>query len=419
MASILLCPHYPACSGCSSIGTAYDRQLEAKLHAVRALFEQALLPGFDPAVIRGIAPSPRLSGYRNRSKLVPASDTPHLPVAMPVRLGLYRAGTHDVVDIPGCPVHSEGINRAIEAARAVIGEFDVVLYDETTHKGDLRFLTVREGFATSELLIGFVTGVGDHPYWEDLGASVLQRCEGAIGVVRNINPGPGNVIFGKTTRVLAGRHYLEEIVCGVRIQLGITSFFQVNTAVAKIAYEAIMAQLDLTPEDTLLDLYAGVGVIGLIAAGRVKRVFAVEASPEAVKFAISASRLNGVKNIEFLQSSVESCLPSLMKELKDDRKAGGRVIVVLNPPRGGVDPQVIEILTGAMPARIAYLSCSPTTLLRDLARLSGGGYRVRHVELFDMFPQTEEVETLAVLEPQSTPLPKPLRRVHIQHRRGQ
>ncbi len=453
--STLSCSRFPVCSGCRFIGTTYDEQLDTKLQAVRTLFERAQLPGFDSGSIPGITPSPRLSGYRNRAKLVPAagatrlhyaghgengprSDGPHrestpgvaacgmssapLP-EQGVRLGLYRAGTHDVVDIPGCPVHTPGINRAIEVARSVIDEFDVTLYDEATCQGDLRFLTVREGLATSELLLGFVTGLSDNPYWDKLAAQVLERCDGVVGVVQNVNPRPGNVIFGPTTRLLAGQRYIEEIVCGVTIQLGITSFFQVNTAVAELAYQAILARLALTPSDTLLDLYAGVGAIGLVAAGRAKRVLCLETSSEAVEFARAAGRLGGIANIEFLRASVERRLPSLLEELRSS-PTGGRLMVVLNPPRGGVEPRVIEALTDttgphggpcALPARIAYLSCSPVTLLRDLARLTGGGYGIRHVELFDMCPQTEHIETLAILEPKPTQLPKPLRRALRRH----
>lgn len=203
-----------------------------------------------------------------------------------IKLGLYRAGSHDVIDIPGCPVHMKGLNHAIEVIREGLGECDICLYDEVAHTGDLRFITLRQGVATAELLIGFVTRNRDFPGGDRLTRFVMDRCRNVVGVVQNINPEKGNVIFGPTNRLLAGRNHLEEIVCGVRVRLGLTSFFQVNTAVAEKAYEAIVRSLEPDNDMTLLDLYSGVGAIGLIASSHVRRIMAIEEVPEAIELAV-------------------------------------------------------------------------------------------------------------------------------------
>ena len=191
---------------------------------------------------------------------------------------------------------------------------------------------------------------------------------------------------------------------------GLTSFFQVNTAVAEKAYAAIIGGLALRARDVLLDLYSGVGAVGLVAARHVERVYGIEEVSEAVEFARAASRTNSFKNTEFLAGLVEERLPALVGELRGRGLTGNRVAAVVNPPRKGVDRKVVGQLLEAMPGRIAYLSCSPMTLLRDLDHLVKGGYRVRRVELFDMFPQTELVETLAILEADSRADVAPLRR---------
>ncbi len=394
MASVVTCPHFPACSGCSSIGIEYAGQLEEKVRAVQRCFEGARLAGFDPASIQSMKTSPLPAGYRNRAKLVPQRGGAHR-----VELGLYRLGTHEVIDIPDCPVQMAGVNRAAATVRTGLGMFGVSIYDEATHTGDLRFVTVRQGAATGELLIGFVTRADPFPQGTDLAEYVLTQCVGAVGVVQNINPTKGNVIFGRTSRVLAGRAYLEEVVCGVRLRLGMSSFFQVNTPVAQKAYEAIIKGLELCKEATLVDLYCGVGSIALAAAPHVARVIGVEELAESIELARAAAVGNGLGNVELRDGLVEELLADLAVELAGDRVAGKLLRVSVNPPRKGIDPTVGDELLKMKPGRIAYLSCEPVTLVRDLERLVQGGCALRHVELFDMFPQTQQVETLAILEP--------------------
>lgn len=327
---------------------------------------------------------------------------------MGLGLGLFRAGSHDVVDIPGCPVQMRGINETVESVRAALAESEVSLYDEVKHSGHLRYITVREGAGTGEILVGLVTRSPAFPSGDELARNLLSQVRGVVGVVQNINPHKGNVIFGRSSRILSGRDYMEEVVCGIRIRLGITSFFQVNTAVAGIAYETILRHVlptapwtEPTPpnDSTLLDLYSGVGSIGLTAAAHVEDVWGIEEVGESVELARSASHANNLDNAHFRQGLVEEVLPELSANLRRRRGANHRIVVVVNPPRKGVEPKVVELLLEARPLRIAYLSCEPRTLFRDLARFEAGRYEVKHIEAFDMFPQAEQVETLAVLAP--------------------
>jgi len=407
MANVSSCPYFPRCSGCSLIGVDYPTQLQGKLRAVRVLFEQSPLHTFEAAGITKITASPRVLGYRNRARLVPSK------IGNRINLGLYRAGSHSVVDIPGCPVQSDGINAAVEIIRAALEQFDVILYDEHTHEGDLRFVTVREGTSTGEILIGLVTRTEAFQPGAAMARYLLERCPSAVGVVQNINPQKGNIILGPVTRVMAGRDYVEEIACGIRIPLNVTSFFQANTLVAEKAYEAIVegaisssfSQRRAASSTVLLDLYCGVGTIGLICAKHVDRVIGVEEFPDAVALAQTAAKINEERNIGFLAGLVEDLLPSLASELHE-RHRDDDLVVAVNPPRRGLDPTVLESLVGLHPSRIAYLSCVPRTLLRDLIAFERGGYRVAQIELFDMFPQTDQVETLAILEDARTAGPR-------------
>ena len=184
----------------------------------------------------------------------------------------------------------------------------------------------------------------------------------------------------------------------MRIRLGLTSFFQVNTGVAEQAYRSIQNGLMLKADDVLLDLYCGVGSIGLTTARHVSKVIGIEEVGEAVHFAIDAARANGIRNAEFQVGKVEERLPRLIKHLQREGVSSARISLAVNPPRKGIHRRCVDVILETQPSRIAYLSCSPVTLVRDTKLLAEGGYRLQRVELFDMFPQTDQVETLVVLE---------------------
>ncbi len=399
------CQHAPACSGCTAIAVPYEKQLQGKLATVQDLFIDAALTGFDAGSIKQITPSPQQDHYRNRARLAvrPIGDADRQAAGPPVALGLYKAGTHDLVDIPDCPVQTAGINRAVEVLRDAIHRCGVSIYDEQSHQGDLRYITVREGLRTGELLLGVITTREDFPGRDQLVEDVMAHCASAVGFVLNINPGKGNVIFGRTCQTLAGRDYLEELVRGVRIRLGLRSFFQINTAVAERAYEAIVKHLtsgrqQTSPDLTLLDLYCGVGTIGLVAAKVVAHVIGLEVVEEAVRLARDAADANDLANATFHQGLVQERLIELLSPEHGATAPPTELAAVVNPPRKGLGHTVVDQLIDIGPAQIAYLSCAPVALLRDLTRLTGGGYTIRHVELFDMFPQTDQVETLVILD---------------------
>ncbi len=404
MSDTLKCDHFPACSGCALIGTPIDVQLRDKLDAVRSLFSDAGLPRFDANAITKITSSPKAYAYRNRVRLAVADQNkPGERSPSHIALGLYRAGTHDIVDIPHCPVQPQSINETVEGIRESLRTYGVTLYDERAHTGDLRYVSVRMGINTGEILVGLVASRSELPQKENLASRLMRRNPHTVGVVLNINPDRGNVIFGETCETLAGRSYLEETVCGIRIHLGLQSFFQINTGIAELAYSAIVHHLtDAAEHDrarlTLLDLFCGVGTIGLVAARRVARVIGVERDAEAIGHAKDAARINHLDNVAFAAGDVARELTAIAAQHAHRAGSTDRLAVVVNPPRKGLTPETRDQLIAIAPDRFAYLSCAPQTLLRDLATLTRERFTLRHVELFDMFPQTDQVETLAILD---------------------
>ncbi len=379
------CPH-PGCPGCPLMGTAYPEQLRTKRDRVARELESALpreaLPGIPLPV-----ESPGTEGYRAGAKLALGRAGPR------VTLGIYRRGTHQVVDIPACPVHDPRINRAARALRGLLRQAPGLVSPGPGGSGWLRYAAFEVSRARGTVRITLVTRTEEAR--GTLGALAARLCERvpeASGVVWNVNPSEGNEIFGPGWRVLRGAPDLVERFGEVEVRASPGVFLQANREQAARAYREAVSLVRPRPGDDALDLYCGVGAVALHLAPGVRRVVGIEVSPAAVEDARANARALGLGNASFRAGSAEAELAVLLAEGFRPR------LVILNPPRKGADPGVIEALRAAPPRAIAYLSCNPDTLARDLAALCGEGrFRVEAVVPFDFLPHTDHVEVLAVL----------------------
>ncbi len=378
------CPHYPDCVGCPFINLPYPEQLRRKRQIViQALADYPALRGPDvPAVI----PSPHRLGYRARVKLVVRRSKGE------VITGLYLPQSHRVVDISSCPVHPEPVNRVIQQLKKEIQRFDVNPYDERSDSGDLRYLDIRYSFSSREIVLTLVTRHATFPRGSDLARALNRRFRFLTGVVQNINEDPGNVIWGARSRPLSGRDAVIERVGPWKIKLPVGVFSQANPLVARRLYEKVFALASLNGNETVLDLYCGVGPISLYLAQAAQLIWGVDESSLSIATAKQNARMNGVHNCRFFEGNVAE----KVEEAK--RRLAQIDLVILNPPRKGVQPDAMAALCSLQPRRIIYVSCEPATLARDLDKFTGNGYRVITLQPFDMFPQTAEVETVALLE---------------------
>lgn len=363
------------------IGTPYRAQLARK----RALVAEAL--GAYEA-LRGIevpepVPSPRSFRYRNQAKLVARRTRRGLV------LGIYRPGTHQVADISRCPVHLEAIERAIAQVLDRLEKQQVSVYDERTGAGWLRYVVFRASSWQRRVQIILVATAARGAEDRALAAS-LRRLRGISGVVLNVNPDPGNVIYGERFLPLAGAAWLAEKVGDVILRVSPGSFLQANVPAAARLYRTAAAWVGEESARTALDLYSGMGALTLHLAPLVRSMVAVEESPSAVADAIVNARRNGAGNTRFHRGEVEVVLRELAERLP------GADLVSVNPPRKGLSEEVRETLVRLGPARLLYVSCSPVSLARDLAWLVERGYRVERLLPFDFFPQTPHVECLAL-----------------------
>lgn len=379
------CPAHGSCGGCVLQHWTPTAQLAWKEQTLRAQVAADPVLGPRAVPVMPAVASPLALGYRNNSKLVAGrGQDGHLV------LGGYAPRSHQVVDLGGCAVVEPALADVAETLRGVLEDAAVPPYDEQRLTGILRYAILRAN-ADGQVLVTLVTAGPDFPAGGVI-AEELRRLRPAVaGVVHNVNPTRGNVLFGEREHTLLGTPFLEDRIGAVRLRISSRAFFQANRQVAALAYQAIATALVATPADRVVDAYAGVGGIALTLAPACRQVWGIEDHPAAAADATLSAGLNGATNATFTAGDARERLQTLLDAEKT------MDLLVLNPPRRGCDVSVLRHTAALQPRRIAYLSCSPPTLLRDLGVLAALGYRTVQLTPFDMLPHTPHLEVLAVL----------------------
>ncbi len=373
------CPAYGACGGCTLEHMAYAAQLGWK----RAHVADALAKAGVDAPVAACVPSPRPLGYRNKSKLVYAVDDLGRPV-----LGAYAPRSHRVVDLSGCCVAEAPLDDVAGLLRELLARYGVRAYDERAGEGLLRYAILRVNHV-GQVLATLVTADERFVDGEAIAQELMAARASVVGVVQNVNRSRGNALYGDEERTLGGVDHLIERVGSVDLRLSSTAFFQVNRDIAARIYADLAEAAALGGTERVVDAYAGVGGIALTLARAAGEVVGIEEHARAVADAQAAAQLNHAVRARFVVGDVEAQLGAL----------GAADVVVLNPPRRGCAPAVLRAAVALRPRLIAYVSCAPDTLARDLALLGKDGYRARSVVPYDMLPQTPHVESLAVITP--------------------
>ena len=391
------CPHWDHCEGCPLVGTPYPEQLKIKTRRVLEAFEAV---GFEAPLLKQLVKPTRAApltiGYRNKAKwiLQPEGDG-HL------KMGMYRPGTHEVIDMPQCAVHAPAINELSLFIKQELLKNKVPCGPLTQDiKPMLRYLIVRYSFREKKLLVVFVTTtakvpglekvvelIGKHPVWKDK----------VVSLVQNINADAGNVLLGEANRFFKKTTELTESMGPYRVPVGPLSFLQVNSLQASYLYKRVKELIGKGPYNSGLDLYSGVGLIAMHLSPVTKRILAVEEVGPAALEGITAARRNRIHNV------LELCGDALEGIQTFTNEWGSADWIVLNPPRKGCDEKVLASIVAKPPRKLVYVSCNPTTLARDIMMLLSGhpNFVVKSIEPVDMFPQTEHVECLVLIENKS------------------
>ncbi len=378
------CLHARQCGGCQLQAMSYEAQLDFKAKKVQD--NLARIGGFTGLTRPEIIGMQNPWRYRNKAQF---------PFGMGknggIVAGFYAAHSHTIVPCTDCCL---GIKENETILKIILGHMEryhILPYDEKTGQGLVRHVLIRKGFATGELMVCLVLNGRSLPGMDKL-TNALRGVPGMASISINTNMKNTNVIMGAELFPVWGQSYITDMIGGIKYQIGPLSFYQVNPVQTEKLYETVLEFVDLQGNETVWDLYCGIGTISLYLAGKARKVYGVEIVPEAVADAKKNAALNGCKNAEFFVGKAEELLPRKYEE--EDIRAD---VVVLDPPRKGCGEAVLGTIVKIGPEKIVYVSCDSATLSRDLKWICARGYQLEKVRVCDMFPGTWHVETVALL----------------------
>ncbi|WP_280145801.1 23S rRNA (uracil(1939)-C(5))-methyltransferase RlmD [Bacillus amyloliquefaciens] len=380
------CPIYKQCGGCQLQHMTYDGQLLFKQKQVKDVLERIGKLDLSKVTVHPTLGMEDPWNYRNKAQ-VPVGEREGGLVA-----GFYQQRSHDIIDMSACLIQQSKNDEAVKAVKDICANYGVKAYNEERHKGWLRHIMVRYGVVTGEMMIVFITRTNDFPHKAKIIEDITAQFPHVKSIVQNINPNKTNVIFGDETNVIWGEEYIYDLIGDVKFAISARSFYQVNPEQTKVLYDKALEYAELQGEEAVIDAYCGIGTISLFLAKQAKKVYGVEIVPEAIEDAKRNAELNGITNAEFAVGEAETVIPKWYKEgITADT-------LVVDPPRKGCDEALLRTIIDMKPKRVVYVSCNPGTLARDLRVLEDGGYQTLEVQPVDMFPHTNHVECVAVLE---------------------
>lgn len=377
------CPIYKRCGGCVCQHMTYEASLAFKRQQVQDLLQRVGGLSIEVPPVWGMA---HPFGYRNKGAY-PVAQTDGAPAC-----GFFAPRSHDLVPLPenGCAIQGEDSAKATQAVLNWMRENSVPAYDEQTGRGLVRHIMTRST-TSGELMVVVVVTRADIPKASRLIELLRAAVPGLCSVCLSVNSRRTNVILGTDIRVLWGKAAMEDTLCGLRFSVSPLSFFQVNPQQTERLYGLALEYAGLTGAETVVDAYCGAGTISLLLAQKAKKVIGIEIVPEAIQNANENAARNGIANAEFHVGATEELLPKLVENgLRPD-------VIVLDPPRKGCDPAVLQAIIAAVPKRVVYVSCGAPTLARDAKLLAEGGYAAERVQCVDMFCWTGAVETVMSL----------------------
>lgn len=373
------CPVHRACGGCQLQALSYEKQLEFKEKKVRDCLTR--IGGFEQVNIKPIMGMANPLGYRNKAQFPFGVNKEGKIIT-----GFYAGRTHCIIENDRCLLGSAKNEQILELIKAYMNENHVSAYDELSHKGLVRHALIRIGHHTGEIMVCLVINGKKLPFAESLVAKLVE-VEGMTSISVNMNTADTNVILGDKTEILWGSEKISDKIGDLTFKISARSFFQVNSLQTEKLYGKALEYAQLEPDDVVWDLYCGIGTISLFIAQKAGKAYGVEIVEDAIKDARENATLNGITNAEFFVGKAEEIVPEKMRTegIKAD-------VIVVDPPRKGCEPELLEALVKIAPKRIVYVSCSPSTLARDLKYLCGEGYELVEVTPCDMFPMSTHVE---------------------------
>lgn len=378
------CPVYRQCGGCQIQALDYQEQLKFKERKVRGNLER--IGGFKDIPMEPIMGMEEPYHYRNKAQFPIGTDKNGEIIT-----GFYAGRTHDIIPNTRCYLGVDVNEEILNIVLNFMKTYHISAYDESTGKGLVRHVLIRTGFTSKEIMVCLVINGKKLPHSEKL-VEELVKIQGMTSITLNVNTKKTNVILGDEIILLWGETYIKDNIGDIVYQISPLSFYQVNPVQTRKLYETALEYADLKGEETVWDLYCGIGTISLFLAQKAKQVYGVEIVPQAIEDAKRNASLNKIENAEFYVGKAEEVLPELY-----DKEGIYADVIVVDPPRKGCDEKCLETIVKMAPKRVVYVSCDSATLARDLRYLCERGYEVRRVRACDMFPMTGHCEAVCLL----------------------
>ena len=371
------------CGGCQIQELDYNKQLELKTNEVKQVISR--IGKLENVKIHDTIGMENPCRYRNKAQF------PIQNINGETAIGFYKKKSHDVIPTDMCVIQHDINDKIIKIIKTYIQAYNVSIYNENTHTGVLRHLVTKIGFTTNEVMVVLVANGDSLPYLNELASVLEENIPGFKTLVLNVNKAKTNVILGKENKVIYGNGKINDYIGDLVFEISPLSFFQVNPIQTEVLYNKALEYAELKENDTVFDIYCGIGSISLFLAQKATKVYGIEIVEDAIKDAKINARLNNLNNVEFYVGKAEEVVPKMYNEGKTAN------VVVVDPPRKGCDEKVLDTIVSMKPDRVVYVSCNPSTLARDLAYLDERGYKCIEVQPVDMFPHTMHVETVAKL----------------------
>ena len=377
------CETYPRCGGCNLRHCDYDFTIDMKKNSV----ENTLTKAFGRNIeVDEVLKMHEPYFYRNKLQYPVGIDNEGNVV-----MGVYAGRSHTIIPTKECKIQDKLCQKIANFIFDFIKENKIPVYNENTLEGSIRHIIIRIGKNTNEVMVTLVTNTNNIPKEKELVDAITLNFSEVKTIAKNINNKNTNVILGNKTEILFGEGYIYDYLGNKKFKISPMSFYQVNPIQTEKLYSKAVEYAELSGNETIFDLYCGIGTIGIFASDNVKKIYGIETIPEAIEDAKENARINGITNSEFFCGDVEEVLPKLIK--KRNLSAD---VVFIDPPRKGCDKKAIDTILNIMPKRLVYVSCNPATLGRDI-KLLEEKYELKKLAICDMFCFTHHVECVTVL----------------------
>ena len=380
------CKHYGKCGGCQLQHMSYEEQLNVKrsmlMHAIER-YADVKIPVLEKMTGSTLGMD-RPFHYRNKANMPVSQDDDGLIV------GLFELNSRKLIPVNDCPIHYDGVNHVIQHAVDLLDDFMVYPYNYKSKKGTIRHLVVRQSKVSKEVQVTFVMANNSFPKMNALARELMAACGDVKSVFMSIHAGDNHEIFGKDITLIRGKDAISDTLGHLKFNLSAKSFYQLNSQQTLVLYNQVKKAAKISKNDNVIDAYCGVGTIGQFLAKDAGFVRGVDSNGDAIVDARKNAQLNGLDNVAYDVGDVATVVPKWVKSgFKPD-------VMIVDPPRSGLDTKMINLILNVRPKTLIYVSCNPSTLAKNLSKLRGQ-YKIEHIQPVDMFPQTAAVEAVVRL----------------------